>query len=238
MENTKNIINFIYQNNTISQNKFGIIESLKNPIAAQEKAFFNLIKNIKDTAIYKELKLDKIKNHYELIKKVPLHDYNFYEKFINKIIAGEENQMFIGKPKYFFSSSGTTNNSKTIPCSNEIFSVFNQSLTEYLLYLYQNLNDISLESDSISIGAKHTIEEINGVQKGYLSGILATSSSRINKYPSPEYFQIDNYSERISKIYFEAKDKDIKLITGVPAHIFAFFNEILNLSGKQKIQEI
>ncbi len=53
------------------------------------------------------------------VKQVPIRDYEDLRPYIDKIIAGEENILWPGKPIYFAKTSGTTSGVKYIPITKD-----------------------------------------------------------------------------------------------------------------------
>lgn len=230
-----NIINF-------SEYYKKTIESLKYPIKTQNELFANIKNYLKDTKIYKDLKIDKIDNYHELVKKIPTNEYAFYEEYINNIIAGEENYLFKGKPKYYIMTSGTTNaNQKIIPYSEKMLDEFKLFQLDFMSIITEILPSINLNSASLSLGAKSVTNFINNIPLGYLSGLLAQNPESIEKnnhYPSNKTLNLDDYSEKFQNIILETIDKDIEIISGIPSQILFLLNELINKSGKKKISEI
>ena len=89
------------------------------PLKAQEKVFSDLLSVLKNTAFGKDHKLDKV-NSYEAFKEhIAINDYENLRPYIDRIIAGENNVLWKGRPKYFAKTSGTTSGVKYIPLTKE-----------------------------------------------------------------------------------------------------------------------
>ena len=234
--------------NNIPQSNIGfnpkqgkIYQSLDNPLLAQENTFLRLMEQVANTAVAKALKLENIKNYHDFVKKIPLNDYDFFEPFIKKIIAGEDGQLFRGRPEYFLTSSGTTAINKLIPCSNETAKIFRDFQLQAISIMATISPNINFNSPTIMLGSKSFISSINGIPQGYLSGIIATdvpNSLKKNRYPTQSTIQIDDYFERTAKIFEETKNADIQIIWGLPTQILNFVHEVLKLTGKQNLSEV
>ena len=87
----------------------------KNPIATQQKVFEQLIAQAKDTAFGRDHHFDEIKNYDDFAARVPIRDYEALRPYIERVVEGEPNVLWKGKPLYFAKTSGTTSGAKYIP---------------------------------------------------------------------------------------------------------------------------
>ena len=84
----------------------------KNAIPLQQKAFTLLIEQAKNTAFGKQHKYNTIKTYADFKANVPVRDYEELRPYIERVIAGEENVLWPGKPAYLTKTSGTTSGVK------------------------------------------------------------------------------------------------------------------------------
>ena len=92
-----------------------------NPEEIQEKVFKKLISEAKNTAFGKDHHFDKIKSYKDFKKQVPIRDYEGLKNYADRVVAGEPNVLWKGKPIYFGKTSGTTSGTKYIPLTKECF---------------------------------------------------------------------------------------------------------------------
>ena len=78
-----------------------------NPIKTQEKVFQSLILNASQTASGKDHNFSSINTHEDFVKRVPVRDYEGIKHYVEKVVAGEEDILWKGKPLYFAKTSGT-----------------------------------------------------------------------------------------------------------------------------------
>lgn len=90
-----------------------------NPIEAQQKVFAQLIQTAKKTAFGIDHGFEHIKNYEDLKRQVPIRDYEQLRPYIDRVVAGEANVLWPGKPLYFAKTSGTTSGVKYIPISKQ-----------------------------------------------------------------------------------------------------------------------
>ena len=90
-----------------------------NPVATQQAVFESLIKEAKQTQFGKDHHFDQIKTTEDFAKRVPIRDYEDLKPYVEKVVKGEENVLWKGKPLYFAKTSGTTSGAKYIPLTKE-----------------------------------------------------------------------------------------------------------------------
>ena len=86
-----------------------------NPIETQHNVLVDLIQQAKNTQFGIDHHFDQIKKSEDFANKVPIRDYEDLKPYIDKVVTGEENILWKGKPLYFAKTSGTTSGAKYIP---------------------------------------------------------------------------------------------------------------------------
>jgi hypothetical protein len=82
-------------------------------VVSQQAVFNQLIQEAKETAFGKDHRFDSIKTFADFAA-VPVRDYEDLKPYVDKVVAGQENILWKGKPLYFAKTSGTTSG-QTIP---------------------------------------------------------------------------------------------------------------------------
>ncbi|RZL39481.1 MAG: hypothetical protein EOP00_27760, partial [Pedobacter sp.] len=90
-----------------------------NAVKAQHETFKSLIKAAKNTAFGKDHHFSSISSYDDFKRNVPIRDYEGLKPYIDRVVNGDENILWKGKPKYFAKTSGTTSGVKYIPISKE-----------------------------------------------------------------------------------------------------------------------
>ena len=122
----------------------------------------------------KDHNFDKILNHEDFVKNVPIRDYEKIKLYIEKVRKGEPNILWTGKPLYFSKTSGTTSGVKYIPISKESISTHINSARDAILsYIFYSGNAEIFFGKQIFLQGSPTLEIINGIKTGRLSGIVA-----------------------------------------------------------------
>src|SRR5690349_621773 len=97
----------------------GVEKWKKNAVKAQEETLLKIVRAAKNTAFGKDHKFAAIKSHSDFKKQVPVRDYEELRPYIDRVVAGEKDVMWRGKPRYLAKTSGTTSGVKYIPISRE-----------------------------------------------------------------------------------------------------------------------
>src|SRR5687768_9875706 len=79
-----------------------------HPLETQKKVFDNLLEGGKDTLFGDDHDFTYIKSYNEFKEAVPIRDYETLRPYIKRILEGENDVLWKGKPLYFAKTSGTT----------------------------------------------------------------------------------------------------------------------------------
>ena len=212
-----------------------------NPHKTQQKIFKELIKKAKHTAFGKDHNFDKITSYSEFKKQVKVTDYEGLRSYVDRIIAGEKNVLWKGKPLYFAKTSGTTSGAKYIPITKESMPTHIKAAKEALLFYIAEKNDASfVDGKMIFLQGSPVLEALNGVKLGRLSGIVAHYVPQYllkNRLPSWETNCIEDWDTKVTAIVEETVNEDMSVISGIPSWVQMYFEKLIDKTGK-KISEI
>ncbi|MBC7438613.1 MAG: GH3 auxin-responsive promoter family protein, partial [Flavobacterium sp.] len=114
---------------------------IKNPIETQQKVFQNLIISAKETQFGKDHNFSEIKSFDDFAKQVPIRDYEALRPYVDRVVKGEANILWKGKPIYFAKTSGTTSGAKYIPLTKESMPFHIEAARNAILnYIYETGN--------------------------------------------------------------------------------------------------
>lgn len=91
----------------------------KNCKKVNEQVLFKILKRNSKSEIGDKFKFEDINSIKDYKNKVPLTEYNFYEKYINRMVDGEKNILISDDVEYFGHTSGTTGKQKLIPVTKK-----------------------------------------------------------------------------------------------------------------------
>jgi hypothetical protein len=138
----KTIIAILYAHLVKRQNK----KWIDNPIKWQTNTFKKLIKNGIKTEFGKNHEFKNIKSYEQYKEKVPVRDYEELRPYIEKVVNGEKNILWPGKPLYFAKTSGTTSGAKYIPITKESIKTHIRSARDALLnYFLKTKNGLIVQ---------------------------------------------------------------------------------------------
>ena len=187
----------------------------------QEKIFRNLIQKGAETSFGKTHELEKV-NDYETFKKaLPVRDYEGMKPWFDRMIAGEPDVFWPGKPVYLAKTSGTTSGVKYIPITKDSAPYHMQSARDAVFCHIAKTGDASMmDGRMIFLSGSPELEAKNGILTGRLSGIsnhMVPAWLKKNQVPSWETNCIEDWEEKVEAIVNETLNLDMRLISGIPA---------------------
>lgn len=216
----------------VSKNQYWI----KNPIQSQAKTLEFLIKNGRKTLFGDQHFFKDIKKYQEFKDSVPVRDYEKFKIYIDKILKGENDVVWPGKPIYFCKTSGTTSGIKYIPIfENAVKTHINSARDSILNYILNSGDTNFIKGKQIFIQGSPILKTKNGIKIGRLSGIVAHHVPfylRSSRMPSWEVNCIEDWEEKINAIVDQTVNQNMTLIGGIPPWVQMYFEKIIEKSGK------
>ncbi len=213
----------------------------QNPVAVQLEWMKSLIKSAKNTSIGKDLQFSQIENYKTFKASIPLMDYEDLKPYVDKVVNGEENVLWPGKPKYFAKTSGTTSGVKYIPISDQSIGYHIEGARNALLsYVHETGKSDFLDKNLIFLSGSPKMKKSNGIYTGRLSGIVnhhVPSYLRKNQLPSFPINCIEDWEAKLDAIVTETLPKSLSLISGIPPWVQMYFDKIHAQTGK-KIKDV
>jgi len=212
-----------------------------DPSGTQKKVFKYLIDKAKNTAFGKDHDFASIKTYEDFKKRVPVRDYEELRPYIEKVVDGESDILWPGKPLYFAKTSGTTSGIKYIPISKDSIPYHISGARDALLnYVYNTGKSLFLDGKLIFLSGSPEMEMKNGIHVGRLSGIVnhhVPGYLRTNQKPSYKTNCIEDWEEKLDTIIDETIDQRMTLISGIPPWVQMYFDRIIARTGK-KIKDV
>jgi hypothetical protein len=214
----------------------------QNALALQQTAFSNLIHEAKNTVFGSDHHFGTIKSYEDFKKHVPIRDYEELRPYIERVVNGEENVMWPGKPAYLAKTSGTTSGVKYIPISKESMPEHIKAARNALLsYIHETGKADFVDGKMIFLQGSPVLDVKNGISTGRLSGIVAhhvPGYLQNNRLPSYQTNCIDDWEEKVDAIVQETANEDLRLISGIPPWCQMYFDRLSAVSGGKKIKDI
>jgi len=215
---------------------------LKKPVETQTNTLLALVKKAESTVFGKDHHFDTVSDYNSFKKNVPIRDYEGLKKYVDRMVSGEENILWPGKPLYLSKTSGTTSGAKYIPITKESMPFHIHSAKMALLsYIAERKSADFVSGKMIFLQGSPTLDKKNGIDTGRLSGIVAHHVPKYlqkNRLPSFETNCIEDWESKVDAIVKETANEDMRLIGGIPSWVQMYFEKLLNFTGKKTILEI
>lgn len=212
-----------------------------DPVATQEKVLASLLKTAAPTKFGKDHHFSSIKSHADFVQNVPVRDYEGLKPYVDLVVNGEENILWIGKPLYFAKTSGTTSGAKYIPLTAASMPFHIQAARNAILsYIHETGKADFVSGKMIFLQGSPILEEKNGIKLGRLSGIVAHFIPKYlqkNRMPSWETNCIEDWETKVNAIVEETFSEDMTVISGIPSWVQMYF-EKLSAKGNKPVGEI
>jgi phenylacetate-coenzyme A ligase PaaK-like adenylate-forming protein len=206
------------------------------PEETQQKVLNNLLKRAKNTEFGRDHNFSTIKNHEDFVKNVPIRTYEDLRPYINKVVDGESDILWPGKPLYFAKTSGTTSGAKYIPLTKDSMpNHIDAAKYALLLYINETGNASFVDGKMIFLQGSPKLKKQNGINVGRLSGITAhfiPAYLQRNRMPSWETNMIDDWEKKVDAIAEETANEDMRLISGIPPWMVMYFESLIEKTGK------
>jgi hypothetical protein len=206
------------------------------PEKYQQKIFEELIQVGSQTLFGKDHDFKDIANYEEFKLRVPIRDYEELKPYVEKVIAGQPDVLWKGKPVYFAKTSGTTSGTKYIPITHDsVPNHINSARNALLNYVHETGQSKFLDGKLIFLSGSPVLDTHDDIFTGRLSGIVnhhVPRYLRTNQMPSYETNCIEDWESKLDKIIDETIDKDMTLISGIPPWVQMYFDKIVERTGK------
>ncbi len=208
-----------------------------NPLETQQKVFKTLIKTAQNTQFGKDHNFETLNSYTDFKKAVPIRDYEALKPYVDKMVSGDLDVLWPGKPLYFAKTSGTTSGAKYIPITKMSMPYHIQAAKEaLLLYIASTGKADFVDGKMIFLQGSPVIGTTNGIKTGRLSGIVAHYVPKYlqkNRMPSWETNCIDDWETKVEAIVNETLDEDMRLISGIPSWVQMYFEKLIAKTDKK-----
>ena len=216
-----------------------------NGLAMQQEVLHYLVEYAKDTEYGRNHLFSTIQSYDDFVQNVPVNTYAELKGDIARMRHGEENILWPGQVKWYAKSSGTTNDkSKFIPVSPEALqhTHYQGPKDVVAFYLQNNPNSHLFEGKSLILGGSHSPNyNLPDSLVGDLSAILIENISplaNLVRVPKKSTALLSDFEVKRDRIARETLHKNVTNISGVPSWMLSVLVRVLELSGKQHLEEV
>ncbi len=214
----------------------------KSALADQDQLLKSLLADAQHTVFGKDHGFASIGDYAQFKAKVPVRDYEALRPYLDRVVAGEVDITWPGKPIYLSKTSGTTSGVKYIPITQASMPHHIEAARNaLLLYVAETGNADFIDGKMIFLQGSPELEKKNGISVGRLSGIVAhhvPAYLQTNRLPSFNTNTIDDWETKVDAIIQETVDQEMTLISGIPSWVQFYFERLLSVSGKQDITHL
>ena len=189
--------------------------------------------------------LGAVKTYEDFVQHIPVATYEELKGDIDRMRHGEPNVLWPGVVKCYAKSSGTTNDkSKFIPVSHDgLHNLHYKGGKDVVaLYLRNNPNSHIFDGKSLILGGSHSPNyDLNESLVGDLSAILIENINplvNLFRVPKKKTALLSDFEVKRDRIARECMQKNITNISGVPSWMLSVLVHVLELSGKQHLEEV
>ncbi len=209
----------------------------------QEENFQELKNKLRNTDISIDHNLDKIATYTDFIQSVEPSEYGKFSSYVESLVNEEDRVLFRNEVKYFGLTSGTSGqDSKRVPYNTDMIGIFKRAQKYQASVINHTIAGVDLVNSSrLSYGSTPKNYTSNGVEYGYISGILSAQTPKMLKkvtFPSQEVLEIENWELKLEKILKQSLNEDIRIASAIPTYLIAIFEEILKRTNKKYIKDI
>ena len=224
-----------------------IDQFLKHPLEAQDKIFQELIYKAKSTEFGQKHDFKFLKTKKEFCDSTPIFTYEEIYPYIQRVLQGESNVLWPGKPQYFSKSSGTTNDrSKFIPVTLESLEECHyKGGRDMLAFYFRNSPKSRLfTGKTLAIGGSIFQNHFNPDSVTYYGDVSAVIMKNLpfwaqfSRTPKLEVALMDEWESKIEKIAQLTSRQDITSLAGVPTWMIVLLRRVLEITGKENIMEV
>ena len=206
------------------------------PFDYQRKTFKNIISKASATIFGTDHGFADIASYEDFKKQVPVRDYEALKPYVEKILTGQNDVLWPGKPAYFAKTSGTTSGTKYIPITTDsVPNHINSARDALLNYVHETGNSVFLDGKLIFLSGSPVLGEKGGVKTGRLSGIVnhhVPQYLRTNQLPSYQTNCMEDWEEKVDQIVRETINENMTLISGIPPWVQMYFDKLVEIRKK------
>lgn len=207
-----------------------------NPHETQDRVFKHLISEGVQTAFGRDHDFVSINNYEDFKSRVPVRDYESLRPYVDRMVEGEEDVLWKGRPLYYAKTSGTTSGSKYIPITAESMPTHVEAARNaILLYIAETGKTDFVKGKMIFLQGSPVLGDTNGVKTGRLSGIVAHYVPKYlqkNRMPSWETNCIKDWETKVDAIVEETENENMTVISGIPSWVQMYFERLTERNNK------
>ncbi len=193
----------------------GFYRALKDPGATQRKKLQQIIKRNEECQFGRDHRFSEIDSYEKFKARVPARDYEYFRPYVERLAAGQTQQLTTENPLMFATTSGTTASPKWLPVTPSHLKDYTHA---FHVHNYHILNDIPQAGAGKFLTITSNDEESitdSGIPCGAISGLLARKQSPIIKRHFALPYEICKVKDVDAKYYLMLRAALMQDVTAV-----------------------
>ena len=184
----------------------------------------------------------------DFARRVPVSTYEQLYPELEKVLQGQPDVLWPGRPRWFAKSSGTTNaRSKYIPVTAEALHHCHYRAGRDMLALSTHFypKERLLAGKTLSLGGAHAANPFRPQETASRTGdvsavIMAQLPSWAEQLRTPPLALalLDEWEEKIERIAAHVLRQDVRVLAGVPTWMVVLLRRVVALAGAENITEV
>jgi len=211
----------------------------------QRKVLIRLLKSGKRTQWGAAHGYDKVLAYEQFARSSSINTYDDLKDYIDRMRHGERDVLWPGQVKWYAKSSGTTNDkSKFIPVSQDNLhdTHYRGGADVVVWYLRNNPQSRIFDGRALILGGSHAPNyNLPHSLVGDLSAILIENINplvNLVRVPKKATALLSDFEEKRDRIAYEAMDKDVTNLSGVPSWMMSVLTRMLEIAGKTDVTQV
>ena len=218
------------------------------PHAAQQQVLRTLLATARGTEWGRAHGFGEAPSAAEFARRLPVQTYEQLYPTLERVLRGEADVLWPGRPQWFAKSSGTTNaRSKYIPVTRESLHECHyragRDMTALATYLYPE-NKV-LGGKTLSLGGTHAPNPFRPAEPasrvGDVSAVIMQNLpgwAEFIRTPPLELALLDEWEDKIERIARHVRHVDVTVLAGVPTWIIVLLRRVVALAGAADITDV
>jgi len=206
----------------------------------QEELLASLLETASYTRFGQNHRFKKITGYTDFSERVPIQNYKQIKASVEQLKEGAENLFWPGGVQKFAVSAGTSGEGKHLPLADERLKSDRRFMRKVILsYFKQRPNIFRLLGGQISMPG--SLDKQDGLLIGEISGYSALHEPAWLQWlqvADPQKLTNLSFQEKFDLLLENALEADLRVITAVPSWTLTLFQQVLEKTGKESIEEI
>jgi hypothetical protein len=214
----------------------------KDVAGTQQKLLDKMLRDCRDTAFGRDHGFGDIRTPEEYREAVPIRDFEGHRPYVERMMQGEADILFPGRPLFYNTTSGTSNKPKQIPISRDYFDNGHKKISR--LWFYSCLRDnpglfSGLNLSAVGAAVEGHVDD--GTPFGSLSGVTYRNIPSVleDVYATPyPVLCIEDYQTKYYGMMRYALAGDVTYIVAANPSSLLKFHQVVMESWSDLIRDI